>query len=54
MSNNKYEKQTWGTNGGMPILFMGAAVFKIGLMTLGTFIFNWWYNDVSIIILFIC
>ena len=29
-------------SGGNPLLFMGLAAFKIGLMTLGTFVFNWW------------
>ena len=28
--------------GGNPLLFMGLAGFKIGLMTVGTFLFNWW------------
>jgi hypothetical protein len=31
-----------GQKGGNPILFLGAAAFKVGLMTLGTFIFSWW------------
>lgn len=52
MSSNIYEKQKGGQKGGMPILFMGAAAFKIGLMTLGTFIFNWW--PIMMLVSFYC
>jgi len=43
MYNNLQEHRANGVQkGGNPLLFMGLAGVKIGLMTLGTFIFNWW------------
>lgn len=40
--NMRNNQKGGGQKGGHPILFMGAAAFKVGLMTIGTFIFNWW------------
>lgn len=41
-----------GQKGGYPLLFMGLAGFKIGLMTIGTFIFNWW--PIMMLVSFYC
>ena len=41
-----------GQKGGNPLLFMGLAGFKIGLMTIGTFIFNWW--PIMMLVSFYC
>lgn len=52
---NSYNNQKGGGNkqkGGNPLLFMGVAGFKIGLMTIGTFIFNWW--PIMMIVSFYC
>ena len=40
--NLKEESAKGVQKGGNPLLFMGLAGVKIALMTLGTFIFNWW------------
>ena len=50
--NLRNKQKGGGQVGGNPLVFMVAAGFKVGLMTLGTFIFNWW--PIMMLVSFYC